>query len=117
MKIAMGVSLAVLLLSGVAAAHAEHHEANEVPEEPKAEVVETNEAGKATKVRIGEQVYDVCTERGQDSCINPRDAGLDFGRRELDYWPGKPASQIDEPLPAEKPVELPAEESAEPQEG
>lgn len=84
-------------------------------------VVETDETGRATKVRIGETDYDVCVREGQDSCINPRDAGLDFGTRELNYWPGKPASEIDEPLPFEKPAEVPEgapdAPSAEPQQG
>jgi|GEM_PF-596007 len=67
------------------------------------QVAERDEDGQVTKVVWNGQVYDVCVEDGQDSCINPRDAGLDFGARELDYWPGKPASQIDEPLPATPP--------------
>jgi len=74
-------------------------------------VVATDETGKATRVRIGDSEYDVCVREAQDSCINPRDAGLDFGRRELDYWPGRPASEIDAPLPAERPAEPPAEPS------
>lgn len=67
------------------------------------EVIETNSQGKATKVRIDGQVYDVCMKDDQDGCINPRAAGLKWGARPLDYWPGKPASQIDEPLPVNKP--------------
>lgn len=63
------------------------------------EVVEINERGQATKVRIGDKVYDICVGERQDSCINPRDAGLDFGNRELDYWPGKPGSEFDGPIP------------------
>lgn len=55
-------------------------------------VVERNDAGKATKVRIDDKVYDVCMNNDQDGCINPRAAGLDWGNRPLDYWPGKPAS-------------------------
>lgn len=108
----MPIATATVLLglSG-SPAMADHHEA------PKAEVVEKDANGKPTKVRIGDNVYDICTKDGQDSCINPRDAGLDFGNREIDYWPGKPASQIDEPLPLEKPAELPADTSAESQEG
>ena len=90
---------------------ADHHEP------PKAEVIEKDAQGKPTKVRIGDKEYDLCTREDQDSCINPRDAGFDFGNREIDYWPGKPASQIDEPLPLEKPADLPEEPSGEPQEG
>jgi len=47
--------------------------------------------------------YPPCRGDRQDSCINPREAGLDYGNRPLDYWPGRPASQIDRPLPASQP--------------
>ena len=52
------------------------------------EVAERDENGRVTKVTWNGQLYDICVENGQDSCINPRDAGLDFGARELEYWPG-----------------------------
>lgn len=58
------------------------------------EVVETNQRGQATKVRIEGKVYDVCMKEDQDGCINPRAAGLKWGDRPLDYWPGKPASDM-----------------------
>ena len=58
------------------------------------EIVERNEKGKATKVRIEGKVYDVCMKDDQDGCINPRAPGLKWGNRPLDYWPGKPASQM-----------------------
>lgn len=88
------------------------------PEEPSEApagpyVVERDVKGQVTKVRIGDRIVDVCTAEKQDSCINPRDAGLDQGRREIDYWPGKPASEIEEPLPLEKPAPELAEEPAE----
>lgn len=71
---------------------------------PNAEVVETNASGKATKVKIGDRVYDVCMNDTQDGCINPREAGLNFGNWPVGYWPGKPASEIDGPLPVKKPA-------------
>ena len=58
------------------------------------EIVERNKAGKATKVRINGKVYEVCMKDDQDGCINPRAAGLNWGNRPLDYWPGKPASEM-----------------------
>ncbi|WP_336986220.1 hypothetical protein [Altererythrobacter aquiaggeris] len=61
--------------------------------EPKAEVTQRNAKGQATMIRIGDQEYAVCTKDKSDGCINPRSAGLNWGNRELDYWPGKPASQ------------------------
>jgi hypothetical protein len=39
--------------------------------------------------------YPVCRGAVQDSCINPREAGLNYGNRPLDHWPGEPASEID----------------------
>lgn len=46
----------------------------------------------APAARTGE--YPVCGGAIQDSCINPREAGKNYGNRPLDYWPGKPASQM-----------------------
>ena len=58
------------------------------------EIVEQNSRGRVTKVRIEGRVYDVCMNKEQDSCINPRAAGLKFGNRPLMYWPGQPASSM-----------------------
>jgi hypothetical protein len=60
---------------------------------PRAEVVERNERGQATKVSVEGKVYEVCRDGKTDGCINPREAGLDFGSVPLDHWPGKPASE------------------------
>ena len=60
---------------------------------PKAEVVERNAKGEATRIRVEGRVYEVCREGKTDGCINPRDAGLDFGTVPLDHWPGRPASE------------------------
>ncbi len=38
--------------------------------------------------------YPVCKGEVQDGCINPREAGLNWGNRPLDHWPGKPASEM-----------------------
>jgi hypothetical protein len=60
---------------------------------PKAEVVQRDEKGRATVVKVDGVEYKVCTPQAQDGCINPREAGLDFGSVPLDHWPGKPASE------------------------
>ena len=39
--------------------------------------------------------YPVCQGDETDSCIQPREAGLNYGNRPLDYWPGEPASLND----------------------
>lgn len=39
--------------------------------------------------------YPPCKDGRTDNCINPREAGLNYGNRPLDYWPGQPASQAD----------------------
>jgi hypothetical protein len=44
----------------------------------------------------------VCKGDQQDGCINSWEKNK-TGNRPLEYWPGKPASEIDEPLPATKP--------------
>ena len=67
------------------------------PPKPKAEVIERNDKGQATKIRVDGQVYEVCLDGKTDGCINPRDAGLDFGSVPLDHWPGRPASESKPP--------------------
>lgn len=87
------VMAAGLALGVTAPAFADHHM------EPKAEVIERDASGKATRVKVGEYEYAVCTPESQDGCINPREAGLNFGSTPLDHWPGAPASHL---TPAEK---------------
>ncbi|WAT18058.1 hypothetical protein OZN62_00335 [Aurantiacibacter sp. MUD11] len=87
---------------------ADHHQegepqAQDEEEAPLAEVLKRDENGRATLIRVEGQEYVVCGEGQQDGCINPREAGLDFGGVPIDYWPGRPASEIDEPLPAHRP--------------
>lgn len=43
--------------------------------------------------------YPVCSATVTDGCINPREAGKNYGNRPLNYWPGRPASEI----PGKKP--------------
>ena len=57
-------------------------------------VVTTNDRGQATQVRINGEIIDVCMSDTQDNCINPRAAGLKWGNTPLNYWPGKPASEM-----------------------
>lgn len=38
--------------------------------------------------------YPLCSKTVTDGCINPREAGKNYGNRPLGYWPGKPASEI-----------------------
>lgn len=95
----IATAVAAAAICAVAApALAAHHE-------EKAEVVERDAKGKATKVKVGETVYPVCTPQVTDGCINPRAAGLNFGNVPLDHWPGAPASEL---TPAEK-MNKPAE--------
>ena len=47
--------------------------------------------------------YPICQGDVQDNCINPRAAGKNWGNRPLNYWPGKPASEIPGPKPVDKP--------------
>ena len=84
--------LVMTALFGLAAASAEPTPAPEPPK-PKAEVIERNDKGQATRIRVDGQVYEVCRDGKTDGCINPRDAGLDFGSVPLDHWPGRPASE------------------------
>lgn len=86
MRKAVAIGLLALFASPLAAQ-------DEQDEKPKAEVVERDDKGRATKIRVEGQVYEVCLDGKTDGCINPREAGLDFGSVPLDHWPGEPASE------------------------
>lgn len=43
--------------------------------------------------------YPICSATVTDGCVNPREAGKNYGNRPLNYWPGRPASEI----PGKKP--------------
>lgn len=58
------------------------------------EVVERGPNGRATVVMVDGKRYPVCTKEQQDGCIQPRAAGLGWGNRPLQDWPGQPASQM-----------------------
>lgn len=57
-------------------------------------VVERAPNGRPTSVRIGGAVYKVCMTENEDSCIQPRAAGLNWGNHPLQRWPGRPASEM-----------------------
>lgn len=59
-----------------------------------ASVVERDARGRAIKVSVDGRTYEVCRQGMTDGCINPREAGLNFGNVPLDRWPGRPASEI-----------------------
>ena len=92
---------AIALMAVMAAPGAAQEEPQE--DEPKAEIVAWDADGKPDVVRIDGYEYKLCKGGQTDSCINPQDAGFDWGGREIAYWPGRPASEIDEPLPEHRP--------------
>lgn len=61
---------------------------------PAAQIVEKDAHGHAQKVRVDGRIYDVCRKGHEDNCINPRAAGLAWGNRPLESWPGAPASEM-----------------------
>ena len=71
---------------------------------PKVEVVSLGPDGKPDVVKVDGYVTKVCKGEVKDGCINPQDAGFDWGGKEIDYWPGKPASEIKGKLPEHQPV-------------
>ena len=75
---------------------------------PAVEIVSRGPDGRADVVKVDGYEYKVCKGDQADSCINPRDAGLNWGSRDLQYWPGRPASEISGPLPATQPAVAPA---------
>ena len=92
---------AIALLALVAAPAAAQDETG--AEKPKAEVIAWDADGKPDRVRIDGYEYKLCKGGQTDSCINPQDAGFDWGGREIKYWSGRPASEIDGPQPEHQP--------------
>lgn len=82
-------TIALWALAAAGAAQADKHsdKANWKAESP--EIVERDANGKVTKVKVNGKVYAVCESKEQDSCIQPRAAGLNRGNYPLNYWPGK----------------------------
>jgi hypothetical protein len=70
---------------------------------PKVEVVSVGPDGKPDVVKVDGYTMKVCKGDVTDGCINPQDAGFDWGGKEIDYWPGKPASEIEGKLPEHQP--------------
>ncbi|MGH6786851.1 MAG: hypothetical protein ACREBO_08470 [Novosphingobium sp.] len=99
-KLSFLAALAALAGPGAALA-AEPPKPPEAP--PRPEVIERDAQGRATKVRLDGQVVAVCTPERTDGCVNPREVGLDQGGRAINYWPGRPASEIAKPLPVDPP--------------
>ena len=89
----MGADGEVTSATAQTAAHANH----QTPRYVAGEVTQTTPASTHA---AGE--YPICKGEIQDGCIQPRAAGKNWGNRPLDYWPGRPASEIDHPLPAQK---------------
>jgi hypothetical protein len=81
--------------------------------EPKVEIIAWDTDGKPDRVRVDGYEYKLCKGGQTDSCINPQDAGFDWGGREIKYWPGRPASEIDGPLPDERPEDKTAQPTSE----
>lgn len=80
-------------LFATSAAFADHHE--EMAEESEMTEDAAMPADDGMK-QVGKVMtkYPVCKGAVQDGCINPREAGLNWGNRPLDHWPGKPASEM-----------------------
>jgi hypothetical protein len=55
------------------------------------------------------ETYPLCSKTVTDRCKNPREAGKNYGNVPLDYWPGKPASELSaaEKSAAQRPMKKP----------
>jgi hypothetical protein len=54
----------------------------------------SNAVTQTTPAATGGDSYPPCKGAVQDHCVNPREAGLNYGNRPLNRWPGRPASEI-----------------------
>ncbi|WP_305095739.1 hypothetical protein [Croceibacterium aestuarii] len=61
-------------------------------------VVAHNDPGNLTAppASVLNKTYPVCSRKVHDSCQNPGEGGAPGHSRALSYWPGKPASQLDD---------------------
>ena len=82
--------------TGVTARTAAASASTQAPRFVRSEVSQTTPAG--YKAAAGEDLP-VCTADQQDGCINSWEKNK-TGNRPLEYWPGRPASEINGPLPA-----------------
>jgi hypothetical protein len=57
----------------------------------------SNAVTQTTPAASADTNYPPCKGAVQDHCVNPREAGLNYGNRPLNRWPGKPASEIPGP--------------------
>ena len=99
-------SLAALIAMGALSALTQPALAQDRPAMPDENASETTMTTPSrtdnTSAMPATREYPVCGGEVQDSCINPREAGLNYGNRPLEYWPGRPASEIEGDLPAER---------------
>jgi hypothetical protein len=80
MRNILAITAATALTTGLAApAAADEYKPNADWKAQTPEIVERNARGKATKVRVEGEVYEVCMNESQDGCIQPRAAGLGWG--------------------------------------
>lgn len=84
-------TIALIAFATAGAAQADNHSDKADWKAEKPEIVERTADGKVTKVKVGDKIYDVCENEKQDSCIQPRAAGLNRGDYPLNYWPGSEA--------------------------
>ena len=80
-KILIGVALATLVVAAPAQAHKMHHGRH-------AHHGHAMGGGHPATVKLDGVDVPVCTAKGQDKCVNPREAGLNYGNRAArDYRP------------------------------
>lgn len=91
----MKTLLGAMMLSGALLCGASAAQAMTVMVHKQVKVLDRAPDGRATRVEVAGQDYAVCSATVQDSCINPRQAGLHFGDRPLGYWPGHAAHRRD----------------------
>jgi len=80
-KLLIGAALATLAISAPAQAHKMHHGHHR-------HMAHHMGGGHPATVKLDGADVPVCTAKGQDKCVNPREAGLNFGNRAArDYRP------------------------------
>ncbi len=82
-KLLIGAALATLVIAAPAQAHKMHHGHGH-----HGHMAHHAGGGHPATVKIDGVDVPVCTAKGQDKCVNPREAGLNFGNRAArDYRP------------------------------
>ena len=86
-KMLIGAALATLVIAAPAQAHKMHHgSGHHMGHHMSHHMANAMGGGHPATVRLDGVDVPVCMTKDQDKCVNPREAGLNFGNRATDTY-------------------------------